>query len=75
MLRKILLAIPLLWLMLVVATGFYADGGGGPVAGLAAAAAIACLYASLRGWWHLAAMPLYVFFAFAIVVSARFLVA
>lgn len=51
------------WAIFVVATGFYVDSGAGAIGGVAAIIALTCLTLSLQGWWHLAALPLYLFFA------------
>jgi hypothetical protein len=57
----------------VLLTGFYADNGRyslphGVISAVMALASIACLAASLRGWKHLLALPIYLFFACELLV-------
>ncbi|MAT69593.1 MAG: hypothetical protein CMJ58_08720 [Planctomycetaceae bacterium] len=67
--RSKLYLLAVVWAAFVLATGFCVDGGGGLFAGIAAAIAIVCLAISLRGWQHLLALPLYLFFALEVLVA------
>jgi hypothetical protein len=65
--------VAVVWAAFVLLTGFYADNGRyswphGVISAVVALASIACLAASLRGWKHLLALPLYLFFACELLV-------